>query len=114
MGHFHAKSGEGYSFIGDCIIELDALNPQVAARLAGDYLTLPHLTLRYTSLFLSCPVLSCPVLSFSDLFYRMNMTDYINIYYFISDEYLIRFLNYITIDKLGEQVERYLKNYYLT
>ena len=40
MGHFHAKSGEGYSFIGDCIIELDALNPQVAARLAGDRLTL--------------------------------------------------------------------------
>lgn len=35
MAHFHDKSGEGYSFIGDCIIELDALNPQVAARLAG-------------------------------------------------------------------------------
>ena len=35
MAHFHAKSGEGYTFIGDCIIELDALNPQVAARLAG-------------------------------------------------------------------------------
>jgi aminopeptidase N len=35
MVHFHSKKGDGYAFIGDCIIELDALNPQVAARLAG-------------------------------------------------------------------------------
>ena len=35
MENFHAKTGEGYAFIGDSVIELDALNPQVAARLAG-------------------------------------------------------------------------------
>ncbi len=32
--HFHAADGEGYRFIADCIMELDPLNPQVAARLA--------------------------------------------------------------------------------
>ena len=35
MVHFHARDGGGYKFIGDCIIELDAMNPQVAARLTG-------------------------------------------------------------------------------
>ena len=33
--HFHAIDGEGYKFVSDFIIELDALNPQVAARLAS-------------------------------------------------------------------------------
>ena len=37
MAHFHAVDGEGYKFIGDCIVELDALNPQVAARLASSF-----------------------------------------------------------------------------
>ncbi len=32
--HFHAADGEGYRFTADCIMELDPLNPQVAARLA--------------------------------------------------------------------------------
>jgi aminopeptidase N len=30
---FHAASGEGYKLIADCVIELDARNPQLAARL---------------------------------------------------------------------------------
>ena len=30
---FHAASGEGYRFLADRVIELNALNPQVAARL---------------------------------------------------------------------------------
>jgi aminopeptidase N len=30
---FHEKSGGGYAFIADHIIELDAMNPQVAARM---------------------------------------------------------------------------------
>lgn len=30
---FHAESGEGYEFLGDRILELDKLNPQIAARL---------------------------------------------------------------------------------
>ncbi len=33
--HFHAADGSGYRFIADRIIELDPLNPQIAARLAG-------------------------------------------------------------------------------
>jgi len=33
--HFHAADGSGYLFIADNIIELDAINPQVAARLAN-------------------------------------------------------------------------------
>ena len=31
---FHAAHGAGYRFIADCVIELNGLNPQVAARLA--------------------------------------------------------------------------------
>jgi aminopeptidase N len=30
---FHAKDGQGYQFLADQIIELNALNPQIAARL---------------------------------------------------------------------------------
>ena len=32
--HFHAADGEGYRLVTEAILELDALNPQVAARLA--------------------------------------------------------------------------------
>lgn len=31
--HFHAKNGLGYAFLGDAILELNALNPQVASRM---------------------------------------------------------------------------------
>ncbi len=31
--HFHAKSGAGYKFLADAVIRLNALNPQVAARM---------------------------------------------------------------------------------
>lgn len=34
---FHAEDGSGYEFLADRIIELDALNPQVAARLASSF-----------------------------------------------------------------------------
>ena len=37
MPHFHAVDGQGYSFIADSVIELDKLNPQVAARMAGSF-----------------------------------------------------------------------------
>ena len=30
---FHELGGQGYEFLGDCIIELDQINPQIAARL---------------------------------------------------------------------------------
>ena len=33
--HFHQTSGKGYRFVADRIIELDGVNPQVAARLMG-------------------------------------------------------------------------------
>lgn len=33
--HFHSKSGNGYRFLGDAIIELNGTNPQIAARLVG-------------------------------------------------------------------------------
>ena len=36
---FHNKDGSGYAFIADQVIELDARNPQVAARLAGSFNT---------------------------------------------------------------------------
>lgn len=31
--NFHAISGEGYQFLADCVLKLDALNPQIAARM---------------------------------------------------------------------------------
>lgn len=31
--HFHVASGEGYQFLADCVNQLDALNPQIAARM---------------------------------------------------------------------------------
>ena len=34
---FHAASGEGYRFVADQVLTLDAFNPQVAARLAGTF-----------------------------------------------------------------------------
>jgi aminopeptidase N len=33
--HFHARSGAGYAFAADHVMALDALNPQLAARLVG-------------------------------------------------------------------------------
>ncbi len=35
--HFHAENGEGYALIADCVIKLDALNPQVAARVVKPF-----------------------------------------------------------------------------
>ena len=35
--HFHAKSGEGYSFIADKIIQLDKINPMIAASLSSAF-----------------------------------------------------------------------------
>ncbi len=37
MRHFHAKTGYGYSFVADKIIELDAINPMIAAGLSGAF-----------------------------------------------------------------------------
>lgn len=34
---FHAEDGSGYRLHADCVIKLDALNPQVAARMAGAF-----------------------------------------------------------------------------
>ena len=35
--HFHAKNGDGYSFIADKIIEIDKINAQMASGLAGAF-----------------------------------------------------------------------------
>jgi aminopeptidase N len=37
LKHFHAKDGSGYRFIGEKIQEIDAINPQMAAALAGSF-----------------------------------------------------------------------------
>ena len=31
--NFHQKDGSGYRFLADCVIELNAINPQMAARI---------------------------------------------------------------------------------
>jgi len=35
--HFHAADGSGYRWVAERIMEIDALNPQIAARLAGAF-----------------------------------------------------------------------------
>ena len=35
LAHFHAVSGEGYRFIAEQVVKLDAINPQVASRLVS-------------------------------------------------------------------------------
>ena len=35
--HFHRPDGDGYRFVADHVVALDALNPQVAARVAGAF-----------------------------------------------------------------------------
>lgn len=40
--NFHQASGAGYEFVGDRILELDGLNPQVAARLARGFSRWKH------------------------------------------------------------------------
>ena len=32
--HFYAEDGSGFEFIGECLIEIDVRNPQLAARMA--------------------------------------------------------------------------------
>jgi aminopeptidase N len=39
MRHFHAKDGSGYRWLGDRIIEIDAFNPQLAARMTTMFST---------------------------------------------------------------------------
>lgn len=35
--HFHAKQGEGYAFLTEMLLSLDAINPQIAARLTTPF-----------------------------------------------------------------------------
>lgn len=39
MRHFHVANGQGYLLVADAVIELDAFNPQVAARMARSFAT---------------------------------------------------------------------------
>ena len=34
---FHAADGSGYAWLADCVLQLDALNPTVAARMADPF-----------------------------------------------------------------------------
>ena len=44
---FHQPDGSGYDFLADFIIELDALNPQVAARMVSAFNVAPRLAEQY-------------------------------------------------------------------
>ena len=35
--NFHARDGSGYALLGDVVLQLDAMNPQVAARMVGGF-----------------------------------------------------------------------------
>ncbi len=43
QSQFHQKTGEGYVFLADCILELDLINPQIAAGLASCFKKLANL-----------------------------------------------------------------------
>ncbi|MBS1156360.1 MAG: aminopeptidase [Proteobacteria bacterium] len=43
LAHFHAPDGYGYAFAADRVIEIDRLNPQLAARLAASFNRWPRL-----------------------------------------------------------------------
>ncbi|MBP6563400.1 MAG: aminopeptidase N [Neisseriaceae bacterium] len=44
MKHFHAEDGSGYAFVAQKVIEVDAFNPQVAARLVQAFNVMSKLT----------------------------------------------------------------------
>ena len=44
--HFHAHDGSGYDFVAEMIIELDGINPMIAAALAGSYKTYNRMNTR--------------------------------------------------------------------
>lgn len=41
--HFHALDGSGYAFLGDILIQMDKINPQIAARLATPFTRMKRL-----------------------------------------------------------------------
>ncbi|MDR3410280.1 MAG: aminopeptidase N [Formivibrio sp.] len=43
LAHFHAPDGYGYAFAADRVIEIDKLNPQLAARLAASFNRWPRM-----------------------------------------------------------------------
>lgn len=43
QAHFHARSGEGYEFLSDQVIQIDHFNPQLAARIVEPLLRWQHL-----------------------------------------------------------------------
>ncbi|MDD5392108.1 MAG: aminopeptidase N [Thiothrix sp.] len=40
--HFHAQDGSGYSFLADNVLQLDAMNPQIAARMVRPLMNWRH------------------------------------------------------------------------
>ncbi len=49
--HFHAADGRGYAFLTEMLLQLDPINPQIAARLATPFTRWPRLdTVRQTSI----------------------------------------------------------------
>lgn len=40
--HFHALDGSGYAFLSDCVLELNALNPQIASRMVRPLMNWRH------------------------------------------------------------------------
>ncbi|WGZ92986.1 MAG: aminopeptidase N [Candidatus Thiothrix putei] len=40
--HFHAQDGRGYTFLTDCVLELDAMNPQIASRMVRPLMNWRH------------------------------------------------------------------------
>ncbi|QLQ31274.1 MAG: aminopeptidase N [Candidatus Thiothrix singaporensis] len=40
--HFHAPDGEGYAFLADNVLELDAMNPQIASRMVRPLMNWRH------------------------------------------------------------------------
>lgn len=51
---FHAKAGEGYAFLTQCILQLDALNPQVASRMVTPLISFKRFAKPYQEAMKKC------------------------------------------------------------
>ncbi|MEJ2056572.1 MAG: aminopeptidase N [Desulfofustis sp.] len=52
--HFHHSSGRGYDFLADIVLQLDKINPQVAARMAGPLISYRRYEPRRKEMMIDC------------------------------------------------------------
>ncbi len=72
--YFHQKEGRGYAFLQKVILELDALNPQVAARIAQVFTTFKRYDKTRQDLMRQCLLTMQQTKLSNDLYEIVNKT----------------------------------------